>query len=131
MSYNCLNILKWKEAKLPVVAINHIQDFLERDIENRWGYYCCSQWEKVSNNFLGMPSYRNRIIGLQMYKYGFDGFLHWGYNFYNSNVSKYPINPNFCKLPQNGSVKSGAFPYLLTSKVWKTLSKPQPYHSGT
>ncbi len=80
-------------TKLPVVAINHMEAFLERDIENRWGYYCCSQWDKVSNHFLDMPSYRNRIIGLQIYKFNLVGFLHWGYNYYNSQVSRYLINP--------------------------------------
>ncbi len=80
-------------TKLPVVASDHMEAFLEREIENRWGYYCCSQWDRVSNHFLGMPSYRNRIIGLQIYKFNLVGFLHWGYNFYNSQVSRYLVNP--------------------------------------
>ncbi len=80
-------------VKNPVPAINAIKPFLERDIKNRWCYYCCSQWEKVSNRFLNMPSYRNRIIGLQMYKFDIAGFLHWGYNFYNSAISRYHVNP--------------------------------------
>ena len=42
---------------------------------------------------MSMPAYRNRIIGLQMYKYDIKGFLHWGYNFYNSQYSRYKINP--------------------------------------
>ena len=40
-----------------------------------------------------MPTYRNRILGLQIYKYGLKGFLHWGYNFYYSQRSLYEINP--------------------------------------
>ena len=40
-----------------------------------------------------MPAYRNRILGLQMYKYDIKGFLHWGYNFYNSQLSKFQVNP--------------------------------------
>jgi hypothetical protein len=28
-----------------------------------------------------------------MYKYDIKGFLHWGYNFYNSSISLYKINP--------------------------------------
>lgn len=80
-------------TKLPVVGIDFMEDFLPEDIQNRWGYYCSSQWKKVSNRFLAMPSYRNRIIGLQIYKFNLVGFLHWGYNFYNSDFSRYPINP--------------------------------------
>ena len=40
-----------------------------------------------------MPSFRNRIIGLQLYKYDIKGFLQWGYNFYYSRGSKYELNP--------------------------------------
>ena len=40
-----------------------------------------------------MPSWRNRSIGMQMYKYNIKGFLHWGYNFYNNQYSGDPINP--------------------------------------
>ena len=40
-----------------------------------------------------MPSYRNRIIGLQLYKYDIKGFLQWGYNFYFSSLSQFPVKP--------------------------------------
>ena len=80
-------------TKLPVVGIDFMEDFLPENIENRWGYYCSSQWKKVSNRFLAMPSYRNRIIGLQIYKFNLVGFLHWGYNYYNSQNSRYNVNP--------------------------------------
>ena len=42
-----------------------------------------------------MPSYRNRIVGAQMFKAGVKGFLHWGYNFYNNRNSVKKINPYF------------------------------------
>ena len=93
-------------TKLPVVSINHMEEFLAEDIDKRWGYYCTSQWEKVSNRFLAMPLYRTRIIGLQIYKFNLVGFLHWGYNFYNSNVSKYKINP-YVTTSSNKSYQSG------------------------
>ncbi len=77
----------------PVTAINHIGPFLEAKNKNQWAYYCCSQYHKVSNRFLSMPSYRNRIIGLQLYKFAIQGFLQWGYNFYFSQRSYYELNP--------------------------------------
>ena len=43
-----------------------------------------------------MPGNRTRIIGMQIYRYDLDGFLHWGYNFYNSEYSLYPIDPYRC-----------------------------------
>lgn len=77
----------------PVTASTHIEPFLEHGIENQWVYYCCGQHEKVGNRFLAMPSYRNRILGLQIYKFGIKGFLQWGYNFYYSSLSRYEVNP--------------------------------------
>lgn len=77
----------------PVPATNHIQPFLERQIAERWCYYCCGQGELVANRFLAMPSYRTRVTGVQLYRNGMDGFLQWGYNFYYSRHSEFPIDP--------------------------------------
>ena len=42
---------------------------------------------------MSMPSARNRIYGVQLFKYDIIGILHWGYNFYNSQFSIEHINP--------------------------------------
>lgn len=78
---------------IPATASNHMDAFLKHTVANQWVYYCCSQYKDVGNRFIAMPSYRNRILGLQMYKYNVKGFLHWGYNFYNSQFSLAKINP--------------------------------------
>ena len=78
---------------VPATATDRIAPFLERKVENQWVYYCCVQDKGVSNRFMAMPSYRNRIIGIQLYKYNIKGFLQWGFNFYYSQYSLYPINP--------------------------------------
>ncbi len=77
----------------PIPASNHIEPFLEAKIPGLWTYYCVSQWKNVSNRYHSMPNWRNRSIGMQMYKYSIAGFLHWGYNFYNNQFSDSPINP--------------------------------------
>lgn len=77
----------------PVPASNHITDFLNENIEGLWTYYCVSQWDGVSNRYHSMPAWRNRSIGMQMYKYNIAGFLHWGYNFYNNQYSDSATNP--------------------------------------
>jgi hypothetical protein len=77
----------------PIPANDHIGPFLEAGVPDLWTYYCCSQYKEVSNRFFNMPSARNRILGLQLYKFGIQGFLHWGYNFYNSQYSVKPIDP--------------------------------------
>ncbi|MFD2115112.1 DUF4091 domain-containing protein [Paenibacillus yanchengensis] len=78
---------------LPVPANDHVEAFIENKVEPLWTYYCCSQNNLVSNRFFSMPSYRNRIIGFQLYKFDVQGFLHWGFNFWNSQYSTRPINP--------------------------------------
>ena len=77
----------------PVVGSNALEPFIEADIKGLWCYYCCAQAREVANRFFSMPSARNRIIGTQIYKYGIAGFLHWGYNFYNTQYSKKHISP--------------------------------------
>ena len=88
----------------PVCAVNHIQPFLEKRPEKLWGYYCTGQYVDVTNRFIVQPGYRTRILGTQMYKYQLDGFLHWGYNFYNAEHSIFPIDPYRC------TDAAGAFP---------------------
>lgn len=90
----------------PVCATNEIDAFLEHNVENLWAYYCCGQGDKVGNRFMAMPSYRNRILGLQLYKYNIKGFLQWGYNFYRSQFSLYPINP-YVTTSSDGAFPSG------------------------
>lgn len=40
-----------------------------------------------------MPSSRNRILGVLLYDFNLEGFLHWGFNFYNSQRSVAHIDP--------------------------------------
>lgn len=77
----------------PVPACDHIEPFYEAGVPDLWTYYCCGQHTDVPNRFIAQPSYRNRIIGFLFYKYDIKGFLQWGYNFYNSQHSYYPVNP--------------------------------------
>lgn len=77
----------------PVPGTNHIGDFLERNVPGLWTYYCNAQRVKMSNRFFSMPLARTRIIGVQLYKFNIEGFLHWGFNFYNSRYSLEHINP--------------------------------------
>jgi len=80
-------------VEIPIPSNNHIEPFLEREIDERWTYYCCGQGYKVSNRFIAMPSARNRVLGAQMYMFDIVGFLQWGYNFYYSDRTRYKIDP--------------------------------------
>lgn len=80
-------------VKNPVAANDHIDPFVENNVPGLWTYYCCCQGKEVANRFVAMPSYRNRVLGYQLYKYNISGFLQWGFNFWFSQFSKKIINP--------------------------------------
>ncbi|SEO13129.1 DUF4091 domain-containing protein [Paenibacillus sp. OV219] len=80
-------------VKKPIPANNHIEPFIENGVAGLWTYYCCGQYKEVSNRFFSMPSARNRILGIQLYKFQIEGFLHWGYNFWYAQYSTKPIDP--------------------------------------
>lgn len=77
----------------PVPSTDSVEKFIAGGVPDLWTYYCGAAWNKVSNRFISMPSYRNRILGIQLYKYDIKGFLHWGYNYYNNRYSYSSVNP--------------------------------------
>lgn len=80
-------------VECPVTIVSHIHEFLPLNVPDQWVYYCCEPQKTYTNSFMAMPSSRTRILGILIYKYDIKGFLHWGFNFYNSVVSYYKINP--------------------------------------
>lgn len=85
----------YKEGVLehPIPTTTSAPSFIEADVKDLWVYYACGQVENYSNCYLAMPSWRTRSIGMQLYKYNLDGFLHWGFNYYNNRASGDAINP--------------------------------------
>ena len=81
-------------VEIPVPLNEKVEDFMDREISERWVYYCCNL--KAPNRFLGLPSRRNRVLGALMYKFGIKGFLHWGYNFYFNENSFRVLDPWIC-----------------------------------
>lgn len=80
-------------VECPIPSNDHIGKFLENKVEPLWTYYCCAQGDRVANRFMAMPSYRNRILGCQLFKYNVKGFLQWGYNFWYNQYSINQIDP--------------------------------------
>ena len=101
-----LDFYKTGAVDHPVPANNHIDPFLEAKVPGLWTYYCCGQYKDVSNMFISMPSARNRILGVQLFKYDIEGFLQWGYNFYNSQYSDYAVDP-YANTDGDGFVPAG------------------------
>ena len=77
----------------PVVALDHLEPFLQAGVPGLWTYYCVGQFWKVTNSFMAMPAARTRMLGVQLYRYQLEGFLQWGYNFYHTQLSLANLNP--------------------------------------
>lgn len=79
---------------MPVVCTNRYRAFIDNKTKNIFAYYCCvPSNEYYSNRLLHMPLLRARIIGFQLYANESKGFLHWGFNFYNTAYSLETVNP--------------------------------------
>lgn len=90
----------------PIVSSDHVHTFIEHGVKDLWTYYCTAQGRDVANRFMAMPSYRNRILGYQLYKYDIRGFLHWGFNFWFSQYSVSVQNP-YMDTTAGGGFQSG------------------------
>lgn len=88
-----LELYEKKIVEIPMPATSKYDPFYKKRLKERWCYYCGYNSYLVSNRLFSMPSYRNRIFGIQLYYIGIIGFIHWGFNFYNSQYSLKNINP--------------------------------------
>ncbi len=78
---------------LPAVVLD-CEDLEKFDDRERMLYYCV--WvdkDYITNRYFTMPLLRTMILGCQLYLEKPQGFLHWGYNFYNVQFSLRPTNP--------------------------------------
>ena len=79
---------------IPVSELRYVGNFFKNSTQNMLVYYCCEPSDGYySNRFLNMPLQRTRVLGCQLYQTNVNGFLHWGFNFYNSGLSYTEINP--------------------------------------
>ena len=79
----------------PVAVTSSIRDFIGK-ADDLWAYYTGGQSFGYSNRLISMSSRRNRVLGMQLYKYSIQGFLHWAYNFYYNTLSREAVNPLHC-----------------------------------
>ncbi|MDD6275736.1 MAG: DUF4091 domain-containing protein [Clostridia bacterium] len=90
----------------PIPNTDRVEEFIEKGFKDRWTYYCCGQGGALSNRFFGQPLACTEILGTQLYLNKIDGFLQWGFNFYNSAHSLRCINP-FETTDADGAFPSG------------------------
>ena len=84
----------YKEGAVPTpVAITDTVSQFVGVADDLWTYYTGFWSFALSNRLISMASRRNRVIGMQMYKNGIKGFLHWGFNYYYNFLSREAFNP--------------------------------------
>ena len=72
----------------PVPHESSLDEFIKEDVAERWVYYAGEWRDGMPGRMFGMPSLRNRVLGILLYVYGCDGFLEWGYNFWFSQYNR-------------------------------------------
>lgn len=73
--------------KRPIPITSTVDEFQKEPLAERWVYYCGNWQDGVPNRSYGMPSIRCRVMGVLLYLYEMRGFLHWGYNFWHTQMS--------------------------------------------
>lgn len=69
-------------------------DFRLAQGEGRWIYNCCEpNCQKYANKFLGWPLLHNRVLPWCCFVNHFNGFLHWGYDFWDPQDTWFGLNP--------------------------------------
>ena len=80
-------------VKLPIASTPHAADFVGKG-GDFWVYYTgAAVKDGMSNRILTISRERNRSLGVQLYRSGAKGFLHWGYNYYYGELSFGLIDP--------------------------------------
>lgn len=63
--------------------------------DRRWIYNCCEpHHQNYANKFLGWPLLHNRVLPWSCFVNHFNGFLHWGYDFWDPEDIWFGLNEN-------------------------------------
>jgi len=77
---------------IPIPSIQTAVQFAKEGIPS-WCYFCCGPRGKYLNRLLDTPLAKIRMAGWLFYRFGFGGFLHWGYNYWYKKQTRQLIDP--------------------------------------
>lgn len=86
----------WHEGLVssPVPITDHLTPFLEEQVPHLWTYYCTGpQAGGHSNRFIAQSGPCHRSLGMQLYKYNIEGFLHYALCYIGEGDASGVINP--------------------------------------
>ncbi|MHB0856528.1 MAG: DUF4091 domain-containing protein [Anaerolineae bacterium] len=81
-----------KITDMPIPSIKTALDFVAEDIPC-WCYYCCGPRGPYLNRLLDTPLAKIAMHGFLFYRWPFQGFLHWGYNYWYESQTRNLIDP--------------------------------------
>jgi hypothetical protein len=77
---------------MPIPSITKALDFEAAGIPS-WCYYCCGPRGLYLNRLLDTPLPKIAMHGFLFYRWPFQGFLHWGYNYWYESQTRTLIDP--------------------------------------
>ena len=76
----------------PIPSITVALDFIKEKIPC-WSYFCCHPRGAFLNRLMDTPLPKIAMSGWLFYRWPFQGFLHWGYNYWYRRQSTRLIDP--------------------------------------
>ena len=77
---------------MPIPLISAALDFVAEDIPC-FCYYCCGPRGRFLQRLMDTPLAKIRMNGWLFYRWPFQGFLHWGYNYWYQSQTRNKIDP--------------------------------------
>ena len=82
------------EREYTVACEHKIKPFIEAGCRPLSTYFCCNpRFGNFPNRFMMQPLPRLIVLGASLWRYDIDLFLQWGFNFFNSFLSRREISP--------------------------------------
>lgn len=77
---------------IPIPKLSNAKAFLDEKISH-WVYFCCDPRGNYLNRFFDTPLPKLRMSGWLFFHLKAQGFLHWGYNYWNKLESEEVLDP--------------------------------------
>lgn len=99
---------------VPIPSIAVAPQFAQEGISS-WCYYCCEPRGPYLNWLLDTPLPKVAMHGFLFYRWPFQGFLHWGYNYWYKRATRQLLDP-YCE--QDGLAWHEGWAYGDTFRVY-------------
>jgi len=81
---------------MPIPSVSTALDFHREGIPS-WCYYCCGPRGGYVQHLMDTPLPKIAMHGFLFYRWPFQGFLHWGYNYWYRRQTRTLVDPYVCQ----------------------------------